>query len=147
MKIKNKKAFTLVEILLSLALLVTLISFSVPFYQSFQFRNSLEATVDETARAIRNAQIFAQENKNDSEWGIRLDNGNVTLFQGSSYATRNTTYDQLYPISSQINITGLTEFYFERETGDTSTTGTITFTVNTEVREIEINEKGVLTFN
>ncbi len=124
-----------------------IIGFSVPLYQSFQFGSELEAAVDETTRAIRSAQVFSQEAKNDSEWGIRIQNNTVILFQGASYASRDPIYDQEYTISEEITVTGLNEFYFQKDSGEASTTGTITYTLNSNSRQLSINAKGTITFN
>jgi type II secretory pathway pseudopilin PulG len=146
---KNKKAitgFTLFEVLLSIALVLSLVTLAVPVYQSFISDNDLETAVDQSARALRNAQIYAQQIRNDSEWGVRIDEGLITVFMGNSYATRDSDFDIVYDIATGIELSGINEIYYEKVTGNPSGTGTITFQINDKTNEITINEKGGLTF-
>lgn len=144
---KKKKGFTLIEFLLSLALVTVLLGFAVPFYQSFRFGTELEIAVDETSRAIRSAQVFATEGKNSSNWGVYIQSGTITVYSGDDYSTRDTLYDYGYEISTQLEVSGTNEFNFELGTGNALLNGTVNYTFNNRTNTVEVNEKGGLTFN
>lgn len=143
---KIKSGFTLYEILLSIALVLALVTLAVPVYQSFITENNLETAIDQSSRALRNAQIYAQQIRNDSEWGVRIDEGLVTVFMGTSYASRDSDFDIVYDIATEIELSGINEIYYEKVSGEPSGTGTITFQAGSNISEIVINEKGGLTF-
>ena len=69
-----KRAFTLVEIILSMSLLMMLFAISIPIYQSFQFRTEVDTSVNKTVRALRTAQLYAQGSEGDSDWGVKVQN-------------------------------------------------------------------------
>ncbi|MFS8130470.1 MAG: Tfp pilus assembly protein FimT/FimU [Candidatus Dojkabacteria bacterium] len=147
---KSKKrflhAYTLIEVLVTTALLVSLVGISIPIYQNFQIVNELDSSVNLTVRVLRSAQIQSQSVKLDSNYGVFFSAGKVTIYKGATFATRDTTEDQAYDIPANVTITGLNDFIYSKAFGDPSTTGTITFTNFTTVKTIVINSKGALTY-
>ncbi len=57
---KKQSGFTLIELMVSLALIMILASISIPVYHSFQTRNDLDIAVSTTAQIIRRAQALSQ---------------------------------------------------------------------------------------
>ncbi|MEK7607276.1 MAG: type II secretion system protein [Patescibacteria group bacterium] len=136
--------FTLLEVLLSVAILSLLAGIGAPIFQSFQTRNALDITATEIAQNIRRAQALSRASEGDTTWGAFIQNGQVTLFKGASFATRDTDYDETIDLSSSITPSGVSEIVFSKLTGLPSATGTITLTSNTnETRNIIINAQGV----
>lgn len=146
LKQNEKKAFTLMEILLSIGLMSLLIGISVPVLQSFYFSDEVDTAVSLGARALRTAQLNSQDEYKDSAWGVRFANGGMTVFKGATYATRTATEDVIYSIDTTVSVSGLSEVDFAKFTGTTATTGTVTFTRNSSSRNITINAKGTLTY-
>lgn len=144
----NKQSgFSLIEILLSVATIAIIAGLSVPVYNSFQIRNDANVTVDVIAQTLRRAQILSQSVVGDSEWGVNLGTGEVTLFRGTSYAARDNTYDELFNASPNINYSGPQEIVFSKLYGIPQTTGTITITTTSNIQKtIQINSKGILTY-
>lgn len=139
--------FTLIEVMLSVAAIGIIAGISVPVYQSFQVRNDLDIATTETVHSIRRAQVLSQAVDGDTGWGIKIQSGSLTVFKGTSYATRDTTYDELFDMSTSTTPTGVSEIVFEKFTGLPETTGTITLTSNTnETRTITINAKGTVSY-
>ncbi|MFQ5492586.1 MAG: prepilin-type N-terminal cleavage/methylation domain-containing protein [Candidatus Dojkabacteria bacterium] len=146
-KQRLQQAFTLFELLLSMSLLAMVAAFSVPLYQSFQTSNDLELTADITTQSLRRAQSLAMSGDGDANWGVYIQNGSVTLFQGDDYATRDTSFDEDLEISDKINLSGLSELVYEKFTGDPSATGTINLSIASgETRIITINSRGTVDF-
>lgn len=147
MKQKNKKGFTLVEILLVVGLIALISGISIPVYQSFQVKNDLDVAINNTAQTLRRAQIFSQAVNGDSVWGVKVQSGSMVFFKGTSYATRDANYDEIFDMPTNISISGLSEIIFSKLTGFPTATGTLTLTtINNDSGQITINEKGTIAY-
>jgi prepilin-type N-terminal cleavage/methylation domain-containing protein len=143
------RGFTLLEVLLSIALLGLIAGFSAPLYVSFQNRNDLDIATSSTVQNLRRAQMLAQASVDDMAWGLYLQTGSVTIFRGTSFAGRNSNFDEVYPISSSIVISKLEEIIFNKFSGlpTAPSVGTITLTnINNETRDIIINDQGMFEY-
>ncbi len=148
-KRKNKKSrgFTLIEVLLSVALATVIVGIGIPVYQSLRIRNDLDVAAVEIVATERRAQALARASDGDTTWGISVQSGSITLFRGASYATRDAGFDEVFELSSSIAPSGTTEFVFDMLTGFPQTTGTLTLTSNTnETRIIVTNAKGTISY-
>ncbi|MEI7578691.1 MAG: type II secretion system protein [bacterium] len=140
------KAFTLVEILLTISLFVIMLSFTLPAYVNYQNRVDLDAAVTLTAQAIRTAVTLSDASYGDTNWGVHLTTSGVTLFKGTTYATRDTTEDQLYSFPRTTTIGGINDITFSRLYGLPSQTGSITFNVNSLNTQITLNGKSQIQY-
>ena len=140
--------FTLIEVLLSVAIISLITGMSLPILASFNDRNDLDLTTQSIVSQLRRAQTYSRGVNGDSQWGVYAQNGNAILFKGSSYAARDTSYDESTTISPAITVTGLGELLFAKLDGTPSTTGSLTLTnTNTnETRTITINAKGMVSY-
>lgn len=59
MFMKNQRAFTLIEMLIVVALLAILAQIAVPAFQDFVERNKQQALADQVARAVQHARAYA----------------------------------------------------------------------------------------
>jgi prepilin-type N-terminal cleavage/methylation domain-containing protein len=145
--VKKSAGFTLIEIILSLALISILVSIGMPIYQSFQTRNDLDVAAVEIVQTARRAQVLAQASDGDSSWGIFFQPDTLTLFKGTSSTTRDASFDENFEISPAITPTGLSQIVFTKFSGETSDIGVITLTSSTnETRTITINKKGMASY-
>lgn len=139
------KGFTLLEVLLSIALVAVLAGMSIPIYQSFQNKNDLDIAAAAAVQSLRRAQVLARAVDGDTSWGVRLQSGSVVLFKGTSWAGRDSNYDEVFEISSSLALSGLSEIVFSKFSGTPQVTGNITLTsVNNDARTITINSKGTI---
>ncbi len=145
-KHKLLHGYTLIEVLVTTALLVSLVGISIPIYQNFQIINELDSSVNLSVRVLRSAQLQSQSVQQDSSWGVFYSTGKVTIYKGASFAARDTSFDQAYDIPANVTVSGLNDFIYSKVFGDPSTTGTITFTNFTTVKTIAVNSKGALTY-
>ncbi|MDD5055622.1 MAG: hypothetical protein PHZ00_05145 [Candidatus Peribacteraceae bacterium] len=118
--------FTLVEVAVTLGLAGVLGSVMIPTFFSYQAQNDLSATVSQVVQALGSARIFSQSNKQDSPWGFRVAEG--VLFQGSSFASRNTSADVVFPLPETVTASGLREAVFTQISGRVVEGGVILLT-------------------
>lgn len=144
---QSRAGFTLLEILLVLAMISIISGFSIPVYQTFQVKNDLDISANTVASSFRRAQVLAEASDGDSQWGVKVLSGSITLFQGASYAARTSAFDEVFTVPTSIVPTGLSEVVFDRLTGQALSTGTVTMTATTgQVRTIAITAKGTVTY-
>lgn len=139
--------FTLLEVLLSVAIIALLAGLGTPIYQSFQVRNDLDVATNTIAQSLRRAQVLSQAVDGDTSWGLSVQGGAVTLFRGVSYASRDASFDEVFDLPGSIIPSGVSEVVYEKFTGEPQTTGTVILTSNAnETRNITINEKGTISY-
>lgn len=145
---QNKKSgFTLLEVLLSVAIIGLIIGIGSPIYQLFQTRNDLDVATNNIASSLRRAQVLSQAVDGDNSWGLSIQTGEITLFRGVSYASRDASFDELFDLPQSIVPSGISEIVYEKFSGEPQTFGTITLTSNAnEIRNININEKGTIDY-
>lgn len=140
------KAFSLLEILLVVAMIGIISGITAVVYQSFQVKNNIDLAQITTVQTLRRAQIQSKASDGDSTWGVNISSTNITMFKGASYALRDSTFDEIYDFPSSITPSGIQEIVFTKMDGEPSATGTITFTTNNETRNLTINSKGMVSY-
>lgn len=141
---KSKKAFSFVEVMLSLALFSFIITLSVPIYQSFEFRNEVASSANVIVAAARTAQSKAIGNENDTPWGIYIGTGEVIIYSGTDYASREVSRDISLQLPGAPVVSGQNEFVFDQNSGEVAVPGNVQIEITSISREIEINEKGAI---
>ena len=141
------KGFTLLEVLLSLAILALLAGLSAPVYLNLQSRNDLAVATTTLAQTLRRAQTLAMAVASDSTWGVKVQTGNFTLFKGLGYSARDPSFDEIFDLPSNLISSGPSEIIFSKFTGEPQTTGNITLTnVNNENRTLSVSPKGMISY-
>jgi len=140
-------AFTLLEVLLSVAIVGVLTAISIPISLTLQIRNDVDVATSIAVQDLRRAQVLAQAIDGDNTWGVRTQAGSITLFKGASYGDRDSDFDEIFELSSSITPSGFQEVVFAKLTGYPQTTGTLTLTTSTgDVRNISVNAKGTISY-
>jgi prepilin-type N-terminal cleavage/methylation domain-containing protein len=144
---RREHGFTLIEMLLSVGIIALLAGMSLPLYQSFDTRNELDISTQSLASALRRAQVYARGANDDSQWGVHIQSGTITLFKGAVWASRDVAYDEVTSVSPSTAVSGLGEVLFAKLSGAPNTTGSVTLTnVNDEIRTVTINAKGMVAY-
>lgn len=136
--------FTLIEAVLSVALISIIASLSLPFYQSFQTRNDLTSSAQSVAEMLRRAQTYSRANNGDAQWGVNLQAGTVTLFKGTSYASRSSGFDETIAIPTPITLSYSGDIVFSKLNGFPASIATETFSSNGNTKTISVNAKGMV---
>lgn len=138
----SKPGFTLLEIILTLAVIGIVAAMAMPLVVGIQNRNELDVATHALTSALYRAQMLSIAMEGDSSWGVKLASGTVTVFRGDSYATRSTAHDEGSPISAAVVPSGLSEVVFSKRTGDPQQSGTFTLTSVSVTRSVTLNAKG-----
>ncbi len=138
--------FTLIELMLTVGILSILLMISAPVIGRYVLRNDVDVVSNIITQDLYRAQSLARNGENDGKWGVYVQNGSITVFQGNSYATRNTARDEVYTFSSSITFTGQKEYVFEKFSGKVLVPGSITVVNASDNKVITVSSQGVVDY-
>lgn len=138
--------FTLLEILLCVAMIGIIAGVTAPMYNGMLTKNDLDIATTTVVQSMRRAQLLSQGMEGDSNWGVKVQSGSIVIFKGTSYAARDTTLDEVTPMPTLIAVSGTTEYVFNKMSGTPQTVGSVTLTSNSSSKTITINAKGTTDF-
>ena len=141
---KKQSGFTLVEMMLTIALVSYVGLISVLFYSGFYLRNATVNAAKDIAFSLRQAQLYSISGRQGSSWGVAFTGDAIVLFKGVSYATRDAAFDESHGIPSTLAISGFTETVFSRMTGYPNATSTIGIAGAGSEKTITINAQGIV---
>lgn len=144
----NNYAFTLVELLIVIAITLILAAAALPIYGNLQVSAQLNETTSQITQTLRIAQNNSLNRINSNTHGVKFEIDKFILYQGDSYSTRDSEYDretQLdVPLSISTNLNG-DEIVFTKSFGLPNSTGTVTLTHEVEgMGYILINDLGII---
>lgn len=143
----REQGFTLIEMLLSVAVIVVLAGLSLPVYFTAQSRNDTASAAETIASALRRAEMYARGNDGDTQWGVNFQASGVTLFSGSSYASRVTANDEPLSLPGNMTLSYSGDVLFSKFSGVPAVTPTITLTSSTgDTATVTINAKGMVNY-
>lgn len=145
-RLVKKKGFSLIENLLTVAIIALMASASIPLLSGSLTKNDLNTSKHISLNIIRKAQGLAMSQSEDSNWGVSLQSNSLVLYKGDSYAARDTSFDESYDLPNSISISGFTGTNFQTLSGRPDSTSTILIsTSNGESTSITINSMTVVT--
>jgi len=143
-----KNAFTLIEVLVVIAIFGVISSVSYALYTSLQTGRVIESVKQEVLQNMRLVQSRAKAGYHEAQHGVLFLGSMYTLYQGQSYVTRDVSFDMTYELPVIFYFDGLSEVNFAQKTGlPTPASGTVMI-VNvideTTSLSITINSEGLL---
>ena len=148
-----KAGFTLVELLLVIGITLAMATAAAaPIYGNLQGLAQVNEATANIIQTLRVARERAVAGVNDSPHGVFLDmnvggSDSITLYQGSSFAGRDTSLDRVIPLAPVLELTSTTDadINFSQGLGMPNTTGVLSLTHETIGNsEISINKFGVV---
>lgn len=138
----SKRGFSLIEVIIVIAVLVVVSGFTLGVGSEFYNSRSLIAERDSLVALLRRARINAMNNTNQMDQGVFLGSSEYVIFQGNSYAGRNSAFDETFPRLGGVTIEGPTEVVFSALEGASNASGTIAIVSASGRAEISINYEG-----
>lgn len=139
------RGFTLIEVLLSVALLSVLSALSMPVYVDSVKRNDVHIAADTVTQTLRRAQALSRASQGDSEWGVHVAAGAITLYRGTDYnLDRDAGFEETFEVPEHVIFSGASDIAFGKLTGEPQTTGTITSTSGPTSISVTMNSKGMV---
>lgn len=125
--------FTLVELLIVLAVTTLLVAASIPIYGGVQVSAQLNDAAAQTVQALRIARTKAVARTENMSHGVCFneDGNTVILYQGDSCATRDTAFDRTYTLDDAMTLSTTApgdDIVFAKGTGVPGASATVTIT-------------------
>lgn len=140
-RIKEQLGITLIEIILVIAIILSLTAVVSPFASSFILRNRHDTVVNHLKSAIKKSQVYAMENKDDQTWGVCYVNGDtIRTFSGDC---NSPVFAEDYQIPNNITLSGLSTITFNKR-GEPSITANITVSSALQTDNVDVNGSGAL---
>ena len=143
----GQAGYTLIEEVMVVGIIAVLAVFTLPVYSNLQNSNGLDVTVNTLVQDLYQAQILSRDEENSTSYGVYITNQTITLYAGSSYATRNVQTANVFTMPVNITVSGLSEVDFSKLYGFPSTTGTFTLKDNSASRVVTINSMGMVDYS
>ncbi len=150
-----KKGFTAIELLISVAVLIILISVIVYSFTTLKASQSMKNATQTVLTSIDKARSSSFASINSSTYGIHFQSDQVVIFTGTVY-TAGTGSNEVMILGTPATISSVTlngtsgttgDVYFQRLTGVPSKTGTIAVTVGNRIKTITISATGGSSLN
>ncbi len=126
-EIKRRGGFSLLEVMIVIALIAMLVAATLPITMDFLFRFIVIGETKVLESNLKSAQAKAISAKNDSSFGVKFFPADIcpledcyVIFQGDSYDTRAVGEDEVFylPREADIELVGeYSEVVFEKNTG------------------------------
>ena len=150
-KIKTDEGFTVVELMIIIAITVIFFSKVPSLYASYYNSNGLGDSSSGVVNTLKRARLYTVTGREDQQWGVHFETAKFVLFKGTSYSVsdpENEDHDLLSAISViNINLNGGgSDLIFEPITGETNQHGSVGLSHITsgELRTININAAGLI---
>lgn len=123
----KQKGFTIPELLMVVSIIAVIGALAFPFYNNFIGTAYAENATRDFVESLRRANSKARGSDQNTAWGVHRAGGSFVLFQGASWASRNSILDESHSIPSSLTFSGPADYIFTKM-GTTTTTGTTTIT-------------------
>ena len=143
----HQKGFTLIELILVIAMITVIGGAVLPLSYKFLTRNDIELAAQKVVQSARRAEFLSASGNLDATWGIHVQTTDVTLFKGTSYLARDTSRDEKLSFDNAVILIGTTDFIFSKLSGYPVSAGTVTLTSQDNVvKNVVINSRGMVEY-
>jgi Tfp pilus assembly protein FimT len=140
----NKNAFTLVELILTIGIMMTIIATASVFTSRWYLQNNLEASKNMLISSFQKAQGYAIFKKNNLTWGVCLTGNTIRMFGGTCASP---IIKEDYSLPNNVSISGLSTVTFSSFRGEPNTSQNINLTGNNQTFNLIMNMAGGLIVN
>lgn len=137
------RGFTLIEILIVLGILGIIFFVGWPIGLDFYLDYQLDSETDLLTAILEQARNLSMVNHNESDHGLYVNDKNFIVFQGSTFTSRVSSEDKIFPRVQAINVTGPAELVFAALSGTTAST-TYNLSDGRKNRNVYVNAEGLI---
>ncbi len=146
MKYNTQAGFTLLELMLVVAMIGLIAMFGASLGSGFLWRTDLSQAQYSTVVHLRYAQVLAHAAQDDSDWGVHIENNRLILFKGNDFETRDEESDEENDLGS-VTVSDPIDVVYHKFSGiPYLSSSEITLTTNEETAVIQVNQEGTLTY-
>lgn len=145
------RGFTLLELLLALAVLMILGALALAPFGTFRDKELLDTTAVQILSMLSEARSATLSSRGDQPWGVHFEETRAVLFAGENFVEPDADNEE-FVLDSRVELSGISisgggdDVVFERLSGKTDNDGEITVSLRSDVnkkRVIEIFETGL----
>jgi len=149
---KHKQGFTLIEIIIVIAVIFFLVSVSIVSYRYFEKTTELEKTTQNIITTLKLAQAKTTSSEEASQYGIHFENDKYISFKGDAYQPESED-NKIYNISNRLEIYDIdlsgegSDVVFQRISGKTEQNGNVsirTISNPSSFKIIDIKSSGII---
>jgi len=131
------------EIILVVAILGLILAISLPVGWNFYFDYQLNSERELLKSVLKQAENLSFINHNESRHGVYINSDNFILFEGNTFASRNSAEDRFFARTKSISVSGPTEIVFETLSAKTASS---TYSLNNSQKTLYlyINSEGTI---
>ncbi len=137
------RGFTLIEILISVAVVAIIVLIIVSGLSAFRRSADLNHAVDGVLAQLREAKRRTVESRDASRWGVHVESSRTTLFKGTTYSF-GAADNEVFTLPSAVTASGLADVVFKRISGETDNAGMLTLTLGSNTKVITIRSSGLI---
>jgi len=145
------RGFSLIEILIALAILGILLGLTVPTGLNLLRTEQLDVATDEVLHLLRRAHSRAGTQDNDAQYGVYFSQATdeYILFKGDSYAARDQVFDEVHVLHTGVQFESISGFsassvVFNKLNGVPNNSGRIVIGNGRDSDTIEVNSLGMV---
>ena len=151
MRKKNKKGFSLIEMIAVVAIGGILVSVALLSFSSFRNSKIIEVSADQVLSVINEARVKAVSSEDYSRFGVHLESGRIVFFKGDIFTEPNlsnieTAFSPLVEISDISLNGGGADVVFQKLTGKTGNYGSLRIRLksdNSKYKTISVKSTGI----
>lgn len=142
---KKQAGITFIELILIVSLILIMATMTPVFYSRFILQNAVANTTDQMAGSLRKAQLYSMMSKQGDSWSVNYSSNAITLYKGTSFASRDSSFDEKFEVNPNVSVSGIVDISFARITGLPSpSASTITISSGNNSDVITVNNQGVV---
>lgn len=136
--------FTLLEVMMAIGILTIIFGAGLPTSIGLLRNYVLDADRDTLVTLLQRAQNEAFANLNQASHGVEITATSFVGYQGSSYASRDTTKDIVFPRSKLVTTAGDVEVNFSAIKAQVAAGKTITLNNTIKTETVTVNPEGMI---
>lgn len=140
----KNKGFTLIEVLLVVAIMLTMGTLATSFYGGFVSKQSSIDAQNKVYAIVRQAQAYTMNGRRGTQWGVHAQGNSIVLFSGSSWAARTAALDQVIELPGNSTVNAFADIIFSRGSGIPSAATTITITATADSKQVTVTTEGAI---